>query len=129
MPVFSEKSLELLSTCDPLIQLICKKAIRVVDFAVICGHRNEEKQNEAYEQSYSLLKWPQSQHNKVPSEAVDIVPWNGEVDWNDIEAFHFVAGVMLGMAWLLNINLEWGGDFKDKKGNVMGDYGHFELRR
>lgn len=129
MPEFSKNSLARLETCDPFLQMLCKKAINVMDFAVICGHRGEKEQNEAVKHGMSHVEWPDSKHNAEPSLAVDLAPWNGGIDWNDISGFYKLAGLMLGIAWSCGINLKWGGDFKNADGTIFGDYGHFELRR
>lgn len=73
---FSKTSLSRLDTCHADLQTILKRAIKVKDFSVICGHRSEEDQNEAFDKGFSKLKFPQSKHNKTPSLAVDIYPYD-----------------------------------------------------
>jgi hypothetical protein len=46
-----------------------------IDFKILCGHREEKEQNEAFNKGNSKLKWPQSKHNSLPSLAVDIAPF------------------------------------------------------
>jgi len=130
MPRFSKRSLENLSTCHPLLQLVAKEAIKYVDFSIIWGHRPEDKQDMFFREGFSDLKWPFSKHNKVPSEAFDIVPW--PINWDDRERFFYLAGVIFTVAKnnsVKEIPLRWGGAW-DGSFNVKGqrdDLAHFEL--
>lgn len=74
MPSFSARSKKALETCHPDLQLIANEAIQVYDFTVIFGHRTEEQQNKLYPK-FTKVKWPDSKHNKDPSEAIDVVPY------------------------------------------------------
>ena len=120
MPAFGRRSRKHLETCDPRIVRILERAIRIVDFAVIQGHRGEAEQEEAYRDDKSDLRWPYSRHNTRPSTAVDIVPWPG--DWEDRERFYFLAGVIMAAAHSENVLLEWGGDWKKRH-----DLPHWQL--
>jgi peptidoglycan L-alanyl-D-glutamate endopeptidase CwlK len=105
------------------------QVIKKTDFSVICGHRSKEDQDKAFAEGHSKLKWPNSKHNKVPSEAVDIVPY--PVDWNDIGRFENLGQIVM-QVWESGIDPEdkdgweliWGKNFKG-----LVDYPHFELRR
>lgn len=120
MPEFSEKSKEKLATCDPRLQLLCNEVIKIADFSVLCGHRDEETQNSLYEQGKSQLQWPYGKHNAKPSLAVDIAPY--PIDFHDLVRFRNLASLMKAMARRLDINIKWGGDWKNFK-----DYPHWEL--
>lgn len=128
MPKFSQKSADKLHDCHPLLQLLMLRAIKSFDFSVVCGHRGEKEQNEAYAAGNSKLKWPNSKHNKVPSEAVDIVPY--PVHWEDTSQFEAMGHVVL-QSWeeipeedRQGWELVWGKTFKG-----LVDYPHFEIRR
>jgi hypothetical protein len=88
---------------------------------VVCGHRTEAEQNEAYNATpkRSNAKWGESPHNSMPSNAIDLVPY--PVVWDDKESFIEFAGFVLGVAAMLNIRLHWGGHFKN-----FFDGPHFE---
>jgi peptidoglycan L-alanyl-D-glutamate endopeptidase CwlK len=109
--------------------MVMLSAIKKTDFSVICGFRGEKEQNEAYASGNSKLKWPQSKHNKTPSEAVDIVPY--PVDWNDIKRFETLGQTVL-QSWEADVaeedregwDLVWGKNFKG-----LVDWPHFELKR
>lgn len=123
MFIFSKKSIINLITCDYKLIDIATRAILItpIDFSVICGHRNEKDQLIAFQENKSKLLWPNSKHNKWPSQAFDLVPH--PVDWKNINRFYMLAGVILSIANRLEINLMWGGFWKEFK-----DYGHFELQ-
>lgn len=46
MPYFSSKSKERLETCEVDLKDIFNQLIETVDFAVLCGFRNKEEQEE-----------------------------------------------------------------------------------
>jgi peptidoglycan LD-endopeptidase CwlK len=121
MPKFSERSLQQLNTCCHELQDICNEAIKEMDFTVICGHRGEKEQNEAFERGASKLKYPNSKHNINPSIAVDIAPY--PIKWTDKKRFIELSKIMKRIAKEKNIELVWGGDWK------MQDLVHFEIKK
>jgi peptidoglycan L-alanyl-D-glutamate endopeptidase CwlK len=123
MPYFGDKSLRCLSTCHPLLQQVLREAINHYDFSIIYGHRGRVRQNRAYEAGLSFLQWPNSRHNKKPSEAFDVVPYPDGFDCDD-EEFFLMATYILAAAAKLGVDLRWGGHWQDLK-----DYAHFELGR
>jgi peptidoglycan L-alanyl-D-glutamate endopeptidase CwlK len=132
MPKFSNKSKEKLWSCDPRLQELCNEVIKDYDFTVICGHRNENDQNIAFEKGASKLKWPNSKHNKIPSQAVDIAPYNDiikGIDWNDHVRFKELAECMKLAARKLGIKIRWGGDWdgNGKQDDKFLDFVHFEI--
>ena len=127
---FSNISKERLATCDPRLQKIANEVIKKHDCAVLCGHRNEKDQNEAFASGRSKLKWPKGEHNKFPSNAMDLAPFvNGYISFDSNQCYFF-AGIVLDTAFELDIKIRWGGDWdgdhnlKDQKFN---DLVHFEL--
>ena len=127
MPHFSDKSDRNLNSCHHLLQRLMDSVIIDYDFSVICGHRGEKEQNDAYSKGNSKLKWPNSKHNSMPSLAVDIVPY--PLDWKNISSFKALA-LQVKKVWdkipeaeREGFDLSWGGDWKTFK-----DYPHYELR-
>ena len=120
MPYFGRRSKEALSTCHIDLQRIANKAIEIVDFSVICGHRGAGAQDRAFNKGYSKVVYPNSRHNRQPSEALDFAPY--PIDWKDIERFRYQAGIMMGIAHVMGIELKWGGNWETFK-----DYGHLQL--
>ncbi len=124
MPVFSRKSKERLAECHPDLQAVLNEAIKVTDFTVLCGHRGEKEQNEAFASGHSKLKYPQSRHNKVPSEAADCAPYPVSWEPKDECRFYFIAGVILAAAKHLGKEIVWGGSWQSFR-----DLPHFEIKK
>jgi len=128
MASFGKVSKERLATLDPRLQEILVEAIKYYDFAILCGHRDERAQNTAYNTNKSKLKWDKSKHNKFPSKAFDIAPY--PIDWEDLDRFYFLAGIIFMIAKQKNIKIRWGRNwsmswqFENQK---FDDYPHFEL--
>lgn len=121
MPIYSHVSKKNLDSCHPYLRLVFTEVLRDVDHSIICGHRGEAEQNQAYMDGNSQLEWPESKHNKFKSLAVDAAPY--PIDWDDKERFCYFGGFVLGVASRLGIELVWGGAWKTFK-----DYPHFELK-
>jgi peptidoglycan L-alanyl-D-glutamate endopeptidase CwlK len=131
MPKFSEASRKKLETCHPDIQRVMNEVIKFFDITVLCGHRTEEEQNKAFPK-HSKKKWPNSEHNTLPSNAIDIAPY--PIQWPDMKEqtmlvyvkrlgrFYRMAGIVQGVAYMMGIKLKWGGDFKS-----FFDGPHFQL--
>lgn len=118
---FSETSLRRLRTCHPKLIELCHLILREMDISILCGHRGEDAQNQAYYDGKSGVKWPDSWHNKVPSRAVDIAPY--PIDWEDIGRFKAMGELAKAIAAEEGIRIRWGGDWR------MRDYPHIELHR
>lgn len=146
MPSFSKKSLSKVRTCHIDIQKVCFEAIKIYDFRVLCGWRSKSEQNKAYDAGASKICWPNSKHNtsKVlhsvaivsDSHAVDIAPYftkKPHIRWDDEFAFIYLAGHMMAIAFMLGVELRWGGcwrrdkDVTFNKKNYLHDLVHFEL--
>lgn len=132
---FGTRSRGQLDSCHPLLQQLFEEVVKVWDCSILCGHRNEADQEEAYATGRSALHWPNSKHNQHPSLAVDAAPWYAEesphIPWEDAERFRAFGGFVLGVAYKLDIPIRWGGDwdgdrtFTDQR---LIDMPHFELR-
>lgn len=124
----SNRSLGNLMMVDERLVTMCHRAIEVVNFAVICGHRDAKEQNDFYFRGMSKLEYPDSKHNKDPSQAIDAVPY--PIDWEDQRRFYYLAGIFKAIAYDLGFQLRHGGDwdrddiFKDQK---FYDLPHFEI--
>ncbi len=123
--VFGERSEKALATCHPDLVAVARRALQLttIDFSVICGHREKEAQNAAFAAGKSNAKWPKSNHNRTPSEALDLVPW--PVNWEDERLFREIALAFEQASRELSIPIKWGGNFTTQK----GDFGHFELAK
>jgi len=121
---FSQRSLDELTTCHKDLIILFNEVIKQIDCTVLCGHRNEEDQNNAYPKN-SSVQWPNSKHNTKPSIAVDVVPY--PIDWEDRARQHEFATIVYDTAMKLNIRIRWGGRFKKKNGKIFYDSPHWEL--
>jgi peptidoglycan L-alanyl-D-glutamate endopeptidase CwlK len=125
-------------TLHPDLQKIIDRGLEYFDITLLCAHRVEDEQNEAFKNKLSKVQWPNSKHNSFPSEAMDVAPYFTElknVDWTDIEAIAFMCGALTLIANQLlkegeiSCTLRWGGDWdgdgrtKDQK---FMDYVHLE---
>lgn len=128
MPTFGKQSQVNLATCHPDLQRLMNEAIKHVDFSITCGHRGQAEQDKAFAEGKSKLKWPNGEHNKLPSCAVDVAPY--PLNWNDTEAFTLLSGVILGIAKMINIKIrlgaDWDGDFNTLE-HSFKDRPHIEL--
>lgn len=119
---YSKKSMDKLATCHPDLQRLCLELIKHRDITVLYGHRGEHDQNELFEQGKSKKRYPNSRHNSLPSEAVDLAFY--PVDWNDIPKWEEFKEFVKSTAQSLGIEIEAGGDWKTFK-----DFPHFQLRK
>jgi peptidoglycan L-alanyl-D-glutamate endopeptidase CwlK len=154
MPQFSESSKKKVAECRVELQVVLTDAIKAVDFSVICGFRSKEEQDKAVAAGNSKVKFPNSKHNKSPSEAFDIYPYSkkfgllldtpavitkimektgkSKVDAVRyiLEEFMILAGVIKGVAASNRVPIRWGGDWDsdgDRLDQSFNDLAHFEL--
>lgn len=132
MATFNQNSLSRLSTCDVRLQKLFMTVILAYDCSILCGHRGEAEQNEAWQNGFSKLKWPNSKHNSMPSLAVDAAPYiGGRPILNDRELLTLFAGYVLGTAERLEIPIRWGGDWNGNwivADEIFQDLYHYELK-
>jgi hypothetical protein len=95
-------------------------------FFLTCTHRPEKEQNSAFMTGHSKLRWPNSKHNKLPSEAFDVADKN--CTW-EVQRFVRIAD-HIKKVWkeevaekYPDLDLVWGGDWK------MRDYPHFQIQK
>ncbi len=133
MPKFSQLSASRLATCHKDLQRLCNAVVEHFDCVVLCGTRTKAEQDAAVAAGNSKTPWPQSKHNRMPSLAVDIAPFDrpdNPVDWKDRERMTLFAGFVTGVASIMGISIRWGGDWdRDTytKDNEFDDLVHFEL--
>ena len=129
MPKFGRASRKRLDTCDEDLIFLFETVVKYFDCSVLEGHRGKRLQNKYFKQGKSKLKYPEGNHNKKPSIAVDVVPY--PIDWDDRERMTYFAGFVKGVAAILGLPIRWGGDWNsnnDLKDNNFDDLPHFELR-
>ena len=136
MPNFSNSSKSKLATCHKDLQTLFNYVIESFDCTIICGHRGEAEQNEAYHKGYSTVKYPNSKHNSSPSNAVDAVPY--PIEWENTARMKFFVGYVLGVARVLKNNgiieseiisgLDWDGD-TFLKDHTFQDHPHLQIKQ
>ena len=129
MPYFGKTSKKRLYTCDEDLVFLFEEVIKYFDCTVLEGYRGKRLQNKYFKEGKSKLKFPEGNHNKKPSKAIDVVPY--PIDWEDRERMTYFAGFVKGMAAALGIPIRWGGDWNNNtevKDNNFDDLPHFELR-
>ena len=128
MPEFSNSSKVKLETCHPDIQKVMNEVIKYFDCTILEGHRGSEAQNKAYNEGKSLVIFPNGKHNKIPSEAVDVMPC--PIRWKDINRLCYFAGFVVAIGLTMGIKLRWGKDWDmdtDLNDQAFKDGPHFEL--
>jgi len=76
----------------------------------------------------SQVRWPDGNHNTVPSLAVDVTPY--PIKWDDRERQTLFAGYVLATAKAMGVSLRWGGDWDrdtEVRDNSFDDLVHFEI--
>ncbi len=124
------------------------------DFSVKDGIRGEKAQTKAFDSGNSKVQYPNSKHNKTPSEAIHFLPypvrwpqkpgiWSGmtnqevkvfnkliKIYAKQLGRFYQLAGFVQAVATDLNIQIRWGGDW-NKDGDIMDqnfdDLAHWEV--
>ena len=136
MASYSLASKTKLETCHPDLQTLFFYVILGYDNTIVCGHRDRLEQEVAYANGYSKLQWPNSKHNKYPSEAVDAAPYEKSgIDWGKLQSSHF-AGYVKGVADMLfrmsiishriRSGADWDQD-NDVDDTTFWDGAHFEI--
>jgi len=103
---------------------------QIMDFAVRESYRTEESQNEAYDKELSKFLYPDSKHNKIPSDAVHFIPYvNGKPSYSKIDACRLNGHIeILANQLKLKLRCGWNWDMdevviEDQKFN---DLNHWE---
>lgn len=136
MAKFGERSLKNLETCHPDLQRVLNRAIKIIDFSVIEGHRSLERQKKLYDEGKSQIDgiYRKGKHNYEPSLAADILPYPTEVNgvnvWSDSMRFYVLWGVVKACAHEEGVTLRYGGDWDgdgNNKDSNFNDLPHIEL--
>lgn len=108
--ILGTRSLKNLEGVHPDLVKVVKRAIQITDqdFTVIEGLRSYARQKELVAKGAS--KTLNSRH--LTGHAVDIVPWvNGTISWNWL-FYPAIATAMKQAAKELDVDVEWGGNWK-----------------
>ncbi len=122
---FGKRSEKRLKGVDIKLQHILRRLIKIMDVTIIEGVRSQERQDELVKKGASKTKY--SKH--ITGKAVDLAPY--PIDWEDRERFHYMGGMLRGIAHELDIKVRWGGDWDSDgeiKDNSFDDLVHIELK-
>ena len=139
MAHYGKGSRDRLSGCHPKLIALFARVVAIMDNSILTGPRGKVEQNALFETGLSKVKFPDSNHNLEPSEAVDAVPW--PIVWPDMvnrpheytkdrDRFILFAGVVKAVAAEMGIGIRWGGDWDgdgDLTDQTFDDLVHFEL--
>ena len=121
---FGKRSRERLKGVDRRLVSVLNELIKIMDVTIIEGVRSQERQDELVAQGASKTKY--SKH--ITGDAVDLAPY--PINWKDRERFHYMGGMLRGIAKNMNVNIRWGGDWDSDgeiKDNNFDDLVHVEL--
>tara|TARA_R110000744_G_scaffold355669_2_gene462253 strand:+ start:2908 stop:3285 length:378 start_codon:yes stop_codon:yes gene_type:complete len=124
MPKFGKKSKERLQGIDSRLINVLNETVKIMDITIIEGLRSKERQEELLAKGATKVKY--SKH--MEGKAVDIAPY--PIEWKDRERFHYMGGMIRGVASQMGINIRWGGDWDsdgEVKDNNFDDLVHIEL--
>lgn len=121
-------SLKRLESCNEKLQQLTLEVAKHFPCLVVCGHRDEKDQNDAFAKGTSKLPWPKGNHNSLPSQAVDLAPLPYDA-MNSSKILYF-SGFVMATALRLGIAVRWGGDWNQNlnpSDEKFRDLYHFEL--
>ena len=124
MPRFGKTSKKRLKGIDPNLVNVLNELIKIMDVTIIEGLRSKERQAELLEKGATKVKY--SKH--MEGKAVDLSPY--PIDWENRDGFHYMGGMIRGIAKQLNVKVRWGGDWDsdgDVKDNGFDDLVHVEI--
>ncbi len=122
---FGKRSRERLRGVDSRIVNVLNELIKLMDVTIIEGLRSAERQEELLAKGATKVKY--SKH--MEGKAVDLAPY--PIDWKDRDRFHYMGGMVRGIAKQLGYSIRWGGDWDsdgEVKDNGFDDLVHIELR-
>ena len=124
MPRFGSRSRRRLKGGDTELVNVLNETIKLMDITVIEGVRSKDRQAELLEKGATKVKY--SKH--MEGKAVDIAPY--PIQWKDRERFHYMGGIIRGVASQMGVKVRWGGDWDSDgeiKDNNFDDLVHIEL--
>lgn len=142
--IFSQHSKKERLTLHPDLRRVCDEVLPYFDFRIQQGHRSKEDQDQQFAEGDSKVKWPNSNHNAVPSNAMDLYPYiDGEfIGWDTNNRLVFTYWVtfinfVLGMSQALyemgeidaplRSGADWDEDW-DITDHKLVDMPHFERK-
>jgi len=125
MPKFGKKSQERLRGVNSELVNVLFELVKIMDVTIIEGVRSQERQDRLVAEGKSKTKF--SKH--ITGRAVDLAPY--PIDWEDRDRFHYMGGMLRGIAHQMGVKVRWGGDWNgdgETKDNNFDDLVHIELK-
>ena len=125
MPKFGKRSKERLRGVDARLVSVLNELVKIMDVTIIEGLRSEQRQEKLLKEGSTKTKF--SKH--ITGKAVDLAPY--PIDWKDRDRFHYMGGMIRGIAKQLNVPVRWGGDWDsdgETKDNRFDDLVHVEIK-
>jgi len=126
-----KRSQERLRGVNSQLVNILFELVKIMDITVLEGVRTQERQDKLVAEGKSKTKF--SKH--ITGRAVDIAPYttsfNHPIDWEDRDRFHYMGGMLRGIAKQMGVDVRWGGDWDsdgETKDNNFDDLVHIELK-
>ena len=126
MPKFGKKSQERLRGVNSELVNVLFELVKIMDVTIIEGVRSQERQDRLVAEGKSKTKF--SKH--ITGRAVDLAPY--PIDWEDRDRFHYMGGMLRGIAHQMGVKVRWGGDWNENgetKDNNFDDLVHIELKK
>ena len=113
------------------LNAVSDRVLKLRDHSIIEGHRPEAEQNAAFDRGASKLRYPDGNHNSIPSKALDMQPYPIPEDEETLrEDLSYLAGLYVGIGSTMGMKLRWGGDFDmdgETADNRWDDLFHIEV--
>ena len=136
MPKFGKRSKERLRGVDTRLVNVLNELIKIMDVTIIEGDDYvpditiEDPHSTTWDVTIEFEGKTKTKFSKhIEGKAVDLAPY--PIDWEDRDRFHYMGGMIRGIAKQLNINVRWGGDWDsdgETKDNRFDDLVHVEIR-
>jgi len=126
MPKFGKKSQERLRGVNSELVNVLFELVKIMDVTIIEGVRSQERQDRLVAEGKSKTKF--SKH--ITGRAVDLAPYR--INWEDRDRFHYMGGMLRGIAHQMGVKVRWGGDWDgdgETKDNNFDDLVHIELKK
>jgi len=151
MANYGKRSTKNLNTAHHDLIVVFNEVVKVFDNTIVYGNRSATLQKTLFKKGRSFINgWVitnkkavvtycdgiinKSDHNYIPSKAVDAVPY--PIDWEDTERMYYFAGYVKGIADRLlydgkiSHHIGWGGDWDNDtevKDQTFMDLAHFYI--
>jgi peptidoglycan L-alanyl-D-glutamate endopeptidase CwlK len=103
-----------LEASTPEVRRVMLRASHYADISILCTYRGREQQRKAFLAGFSEVDYPNSDHNMLPSPAVDAGIWRPDlhnVDFEDHAAFGTLNGIIQVCALEEGCVAIWGHDW------------------